>query len=583
MKIIISTIPIRPKPTSFPPVGSTTLIDTLMKAGYTPKLYDIDGLRPNFEEVVDYFQREQPDILGISAVVSTAYGYVKKLTHAVKQASPKTKIVLGGCLAASGEILLRKCPIDICVVGEGEKVLMNLVKYYEQFHDFDPSRKEFKIIKGLAYIDSDKNFIFSGHEEQLRPEELPQPNYDLLAKFSNINNYIFDPLTPDLFGNDSRSYEKHRQGQKCCFVMTGKGCSNRCTFCHRWIKGYRNYPIENIVKTIKELKKKYNVGFFIIGDESFGANPSMIDEFIEAVKPLDILFFIQGIRVSVVCYYPEVIHKLKEAGCVQMCFGLETGSDKILTIMEKGINSEKNLKVAKLLLKEGMYTIHQFVIGMPGENDKTIKETIECIKLATQDMDSLPRISVNFFQALPGTPGYEFIREQGLVGNSLDDEEAYLLNISDINAASRFHYKNVSEECLSKVYLWSTRIRVDTMINWYQRHNWKSSNKSTNPVQSNKKGQSKLSFIHRLTTTKLYYRMVSLLGESYWTIMTFFVRLYLYGIKKTLLFTFTNKQEEDRSPFIIKRPKSLRQIITYPDPEKLSVSEANMLSLRIGR
>ena len=91
MNFILVTIPLRSEPSKYPPVGSTSLLDTLNRAGYKPRFYDIDAFRPGFEEVVKFFQKECPDILGISAVVSTAYGYVKKLTHAVKQVSPKTK------------------------------------------------------------------------------------------------------------------------------------------------------------------------------------------------------------------------------------------------------------------------------------------------------------------------------------------------------------------------------------------------------------------------------------------------------------------------------------------------------------
>lgn len=144
MNFILASIPIRSKPNRFPPVGATSLMDTLIKNGYNPKFYDIDALRPSFTQVVDFFHKEQPDILGISAVVSTAYRYTKELSHAVKRVSPYTKIILGGCLAASAEILLRKCPIDVCVIGEGEKVLVNLVKYWKRFRDFNSNREEFR-------------------------------------------------------------------------------------------------------------------------------------------------------------------------------------------------------------------------------------------------------------------------------------------------------------------------------------------------------------------------------------------------------------------------------------------------------
>lgn len=78
MNMIICTVPIRPKPTDYPPFGSLAVIQALRRAGFEPNFYDIDALRPSFSEVVEHVRSEAPDIVGISAVVSTAYGYVKR-------------------------------------------------------------------------------------------------------------------------------------------------------------------------------------------------------------------------------------------------------------------------------------------------------------------------------------------------------------------------------------------------------------------------------------------------------------------------------------------------------------------------
>jgi len=571
-------------------MGPVLLLKALKDAGYRPKFYDIDALRPSLDQIADFFRREQPDILGVSAVVSTSYRYVKELTHVVKEASPKTKIILGGNLAASAEVLLRKCPTDICVIGEGEKILLNLVRHLEKFHDFDSSREELQKIKGITFIDSKNNFIFTGYENQFLPEEMPQINYDLLSGYSDINRYIVDPFIFNFFRNDSRSYRADRKGQKCCEVMAAMGCISRCTFCHRWFKGYRAYPMDKVINTIKNLKEKYNVGFFIIGDESFGANPKILDNFIEAIRPMEILFRVSGIKISTVYHNPGIVRELKEAGCVQMIFGMESGSDKMLTIMEKGVTRKQNMEIARLLVKESMTTVHQLVIGMPGENENTIRETIECVKAATEDMDDYPykRLSISYFLALPGTPGYEFMRSRGLIGNGLADEERYLLEVSDMESGSRKHYKNVTEDCLSRVlYLWPYRIKTEATIHWYERRGWKPLDKPAGVVSKGGEGDSEKKVArtiwHSIRTKRFYFRIASLLGEPFWAVMLFMIRIQMYGVRRSLLFTLGIKREDDRSMFIIKEPKSLRKIVTYPNPKEVSVSEANMIPLRMGR
>ena len=101
-KIIIVTTPIRPTPTYYPPVGSLSVVAALHNSGFEDThFYNIDLLRPSYDEVLAHLKREQPDILGISAIVSTAYGYTKKLSMDVKAILPETTVLLGGNLGAS--------------------------------------------------------------------------------------------------------------------------------------------------------------------------------------------------------------------------------------------------------------------------------------------------------------------------------------------------------------------------------------------------------------------------------------------------------------------------------------------------
>src|SRR5690348_7114142 len=107
------------------------IVQSLRFAGYDPEFFDIDGLRPSFEQVIEHFRQTAPDVIGVSAVVSTAYGYVKRLCLRLREILPNTKIVLGGNLAASAELLHRFCGVDVCVVGEGEQIIVNLLKSFE--------------------------------------------------------------------------------------------------------------------------------------------------------------------------------------------------------------------------------------------------------------------------------------------------------------------------------------------------------------------------------------------------------------------------------------------------------------------
>ena len=133
MKICICTTPIRPVPTTFPPFGSMAIIQALEAINEKPSFYNIDFHRYSEEEIIEHFNINQYDVLGISSVVSTAYAYTKYLVKLVKKTSPNTIIILGGNLAASAEILLKKAAVDICVIGDGEKIIQNLIKNIDSY------------------------------------------------------------------------------------------------------------------------------------------------------------------------------------------------------------------------------------------------------------------------------------------------------------------------------------------------------------------------------------------------------------------------------------------------------------------
>jgi methylmalonyl-CoA mutase cobalamin-binding subunit len=98
------------------------VINSLRKAGYRDTfLYNIDVLRPTREDAIEYIVNYNPDILCISAPVSTGYENCKFFSLELKQRLPNIIIVLGGNMAVSAEILLQKTGVDFCVLGEGEK------------------------------------------------------------------------------------------------------------------------------------------------------------------------------------------------------------------------------------------------------------------------------------------------------------------------------------------------------------------------------------------------------------------------------------------------------------------------------
>lgn len=451
MNICICTTPIRPIPTDFPPFGSMAIIQSLRKIGEDAIFFNIDYFRYSHEEIEAYFKAHQFDVVGISAVVSTAYAYTKYLSKLIRSVSPNTIIIVGGNLAASAEILLRKCAVDFCVVGDGELIIRDLIRVlYKKPLNYDL----LLATKGICFLNEKEEFCFTGYGEKPSAEEIEYPDYDILEADGSLPYFISDKVSERLYAYDGII----EQGKTIATVVMAKGCVARCTFCHRWEKGFRVLPADTLIDHIRHLMVRYNVGFIQVADENFGADRESAREIASRLGEMGVKWQVSGVRTNTVS--KESLQHWKDNGCISVIYGIESGSQKILDVMEKKTTVQKNIDALKWTGEVGLNTIIQLVIGLPGEDDKSIYETIEFLKQVSpyirlwKDNVASNSISINYAQALPGTPLYEYGREHGLIGKSVDEEEQYLISISDTDAYKEDHFVNSTGLPLLKVLVW---------------------------------------------------------------------------------------------------------------------------------
>lgn len=444
-------------PTEFPPLGSMAIIQSLRKIGKEVQFYNIDYFRPKHDDIVAYFGENRFDIVGISAVVSTAYKYTKYLSGVIRSVSSNTVIVVGGNLAASAEILLRKCGVDFCVVGDGELIIQDLVKALEEK---SWSYEQTKAILGICFLDQNGQFHFTGYRKPLSADAIEWPDYSILEADGSLPNYIED--TPSWLEGYALEIPEEMYGNRSATVCVGKGCVCRCTFCHRWEKGYRARPLDQIIEHIQYLKDRYNVGFLSLCDESFGSNRKLTWELVARLGEMGMIWRAGGVRTRTVDR--ETLIHWKANGCRMVIYGIESGSQTMLDVMEKKTTVQMNIDALKWTHEAGLVTIVQLVLGMPGETDHTIQETIDFLK---ECMPYYPTVfrgrpttiqSINYAQALPGTPLYEYTRQHGFIGKKLDNEEQYLIRISDIDAVETKHFINYTRQPLLKVLMWRYKI-----------------------------------------------------------------------------------------------------------------------------
>ncbi|WP_043743001.1 B12-binding domain-containing radical SAM protein [Paramagnetospirillum magneticum] len=464
MNILLITTPIRVRPTNFPPIGALSLLKAARKNGFpSTQFYHVDGNRPDYGAVLEHLEKVRPDVVGISAVVSTAYAYTKRLCGDIKRLLPDTLVVVGGNLAASAEILLRKAGADLCCIGEGERVFVNVLRRAETTH----RPADFLDIPGLALLDGNGRLRTTSFEAPLGRDEIYDYDIaDLVAACDDIETYI-NPLFIDdecqssEFKFDQMAWQPHRRNKKLAIIPGAKGCVARCTFCHRFDKGIRYIPVDRIMRQIEILVRDHDVGFISFGDENFGTDKRWLAELCARLKPLDLLWRVGGMRVN--CVSPEIIAMMQDAGCRFIAYGMETGSPRMLEVMEKKTTIEDNRNAIRWTIEAGIAAPIQIVLGMPGETSETVQETIEfCKHGQTFRPEQNPNdLSINYAQALPGTPLYEFARSRGHIPLDLDGEERYLLSISDHDAHDEVTTLNLTDYPALICQSWRPRMTVE--------------------------------------------------------------------------------------------------------------------------
>ncbi|MBI4439652.1 B12-binding domain-containing radical SAM protein [Candidatus Woesearchaeota archaeon] len=487
LKTVLCSIPVmdgyNPLAGDFPAAPKIAIISILKwmeKHGYSGEFYDIDLVRPTDGELLDYFGRVQPDVVGLSAVVSTSYGGVKKVSGIIRKSCPSCVIVVGGNMAVSSNLILRKTDVDYCVLGDGEISFVSLLDYVA-VNGREKIDGALKAISGLAFINRENEMEFAGYGNPIPDGENQFPDYGIIEKGLQKKSHLMMPYffreasKCTWFARDSRTFEPGKKP----FIAAGwltKGCVGRCTFCQRFCKGYHTFDTNKFDQFLSMLKENYNTQFFSISGENFGLPREYAHKVAEIFKKHGFLWIMGGARCT--NFRPEDYKFFSDHGCLGIKFGVESGSQKILDIMEKRFKVEDVYNALKLSTEAGMFVPTAFCMGMPGETDDTITQTGKFLG-QVHLLQGVPPIYFDAFYALPlpGAPLYEYGQLKGVIGTSLDEEEDYLTYVSGVGA-NKDVYINLSGASVRTYLFWDYLLCYEATREYYNHNSHK-------PVQRN--------------------------------------------------------------------------------------------------
>ena len=358
------------------PFGFMYLAAVAESAGAEVELYQASNENYSFD-FSNY------DIVGFSIPSSVVYSLVRKVKEN-SRISEDSLLLAGGIHATLyPEQVLNELGVDVVCVGEAEETLKEILEKY-------PLRS-FSGIKGVAYKENNE-FITSESREPISDlDTIPFPARHLMP-------------TEDIVMNNRLS----DTNLKTTFVLCSRGCPSACNFCGKQEKKVRYRSGENIKNELELLKKQYGIEGFCIPDENFMSSRAKVKEICKSVKPLGLKWSSLS-RIDALD--AKTLEILSDSGCIELKFGMESGSQEMLDAMNKKITVEQIKKTVALTHNAGIKAKGFIIHGFPGENMKTTTETINLLK----DLkDNLRRPTVFRFAPLPGSPAFKNHKEFGL-------------------------------------------------------------------------------------------------------------------------------------------------------------------------
>ena len=351
---ILLVSPLMPATSALPtlPLGLLAMASFLKEHGYNVKVADFCVSR---KKLSHYLKNFTPDVVGATMMSPMSIPHCIELSRYFKEL--RIPFVVGGAVpTCCPEPALIEGVVDFIILREGESTFLELLQKLEKGEDGHD-------VAGLAYLGDDGKVV-------INPE---RPQQDLCA----LPRLDFSFVTP-------KAYFQHYPGTaRCLYLHTSKGCEGNCGFCfnpHFNKSIHRTRNADTVCEEIRELVTKYNADGFYFCDAHFGSDKEHLLELCAKLKAVN-LPFTWGCQMRIGVSREE-LQAMYDAGCRSIMFGVETGSPK----MQKKINKNLDLSAVPKHFDDcreiGIATIAGIVLGLPGEGEKELQETIDlCFRM----------------------------------------------------------------------------------------------------------------------------------------------------------------------------------------------------------
>ena len=372
--------------------GVASIGASLIRAGHDVELIDLRHLS-GWDELFRVIQGKPADVYGLS-ISPVDSQFAVPIAAAVKHFYPASRVVVGGIHPTLFPERYNDVAIDCVVAGEGELALLDLLSAPEWPRVVRGRKPD---LDALPWVERD---LFDYHRE-------------LDCVFAP------DQQTPSVT------------------MLAGRGCPFHCNYCQPaenavFGKPYRIRKPEGVVAELRFLKEEYNFKSVTFWDDTFTMSKKWIADFCDLYERENFGATIAACsRADIICKNEAMVERLASVGCDWFVVGLESGSQRILDLLQKGTTVEQNLEAARICRKYGIKIFGTYMYGLPTETNAEALATARMI-----DEIRPEHASPFFFLPIEGTRIYQFCKGNGLLlseGGSIERTGAFRPTIRGVD------------------------------------------------------------------------------------------------------------------------------------------------------
>jgi radical SAM superfamily enzyme YgiQ (UPF0313 family) len=392
------------------PQGLAYVAAVLRQQGYDVDVYSQDLHHWPDDHLTTYLDQNVYDVVGIS-VIAGYYQYAKllALSAAINRSKNRPAYVIGGYgPTPDPAYFMEKTGADVVVMGEGEETTVELFEALE-------NKQSLAGIAGIAWKDGNKVEINPRRGVIEDVDSIPWPAYDLFP----IEYYrlMREP------GCDNSDF--------LLPMMSGRGCTFKCTFCYRMDPGFRARHPDAIVEEMKYLQRDFGISYIVFSDDLLMCSTPRTIEVCEAIIK-------SGLKIKWNCSgrlnyaRPDILKLMKEAGCVFINYGIESVDNEVLKNMKKGLNHDQIIAGVEATRDLGIHAGLNIIFGNLGDTPQTLQQSVDFLKTYN---DGGQQRTIRPVTPYPGSPLFFEAIDRGLLKDSRDFYEDKHLN-SDLLAVN---------------------------------------------------------------------------------------------------------------------------------------------------